>query len=77
MFQLISEKKNGVSKILFGVLETFLHDHVRNNDSYKIASMPLLSFHVAKKQQSNFQQVIGLVTKNIQSNLSKADPCSS
>ena len=68
MFQVVSEK-HGVAKILQGILDRFLYENNRNynsqNFSYKFDSIPVLSFQRKQKQQSNFQQVGDLETRNI------------
>ena len=62
-------KKHCVAKILQGISERFLYENNRNYNSYKFsykaAFLPVLSFRRNKKLESNFQQVGGLVTKNI------------
>ena len=68
MFQVVSEK-HGAAKILQGILDRFLYENNRNynsqNFSYKFDFIPVLSFRRKQKQQSNFQQVGDLETRNI------------
>ena len=65
---MISEKTL-CKKVLQGVLERFLYDNNRNYNSYKFSYkfdvIPVLSFRSNQKQESDFQQVGDLVTRNI------------
>ena len=58
---------SSVAKILQGIWETFLHENNHNYNSYKFSYkftfIPFLSFRKSQKQESNFQQVGGLVSK--------------
>ena len=62
-------KKQCVEKILLAISEIFLHENNRNYNSYrfghKFAFVFFLSFLTNQKQESGFQQVGGLVTRNI------------
>ena len=62
-------KKHCVAKILLSVWETFLHQNNRNYNSYKFSykfAFILFVFSLTnQKQESRFQNVGGLVTKNI------------
>ena len=64
-----SVKKHCVAKVLLAVWEIILHENNRNYNlprfSYKVASIPSLSFLGNQKQKSKFQQVGGLITRNI------------
>ena len=64
-----SVKKHCVTKVLLEILEMFLHENNRNYNSYrfsyKFTFMLFLSFLTNQKQESDFQQVGGLVTRNI------------
>ena len=64
-----SVKKHCVAKILQGIWRRFLYENNRNFNSYKSSHkfnfISFLSFHKNQKQESNFQQVGGLVTSNI------------
>ena len=64
---MISEKT--VARILQGILEKFLYENNRNYNSYKFSYkfdfIPVLSFRRNQKQESKFQQVGDLVTRNI------------
>ena len=55
--------------ILQGIWETFLDENNRSYNSnkfiYKFAFIPFLSFPRNEKHESDFQQVGGLVTRNI------------
>ena len=57
------------SKILQGIFETFLYENNRNYNSckfsYKFDFIPVLSFRRNQNQESKFQQVGDLVTRNI------------
>ena len=61
-------KKHCVAKILQETWERFLYENNCNYTSYKFSYnftfIPLLYFHRNQKQESNFQQVGGLVTRN-------------
>ena len=61
-------KKHYVAKILQGIWEGFLFEHNRNYNSckfsYKSAFIPCLYLRRNQKQESNFQQVGDLVTRN-------------
>ena len=62
-------KKHCVARILQGILERFLYENNRNYNSYKFGYkfgfIPVLSFRRNQKEESNFQQVGDLVTRNI------------
>ena len=64
-----SVKKICVAKALLEIWEIFLHENNRNYHfyrfSYKFAFIPFLSFLTNQKQKSGFQQVGGLVKRNI------------
>ena len=64
-----SVKKHFVAKVLPAVWEIFLHEKNCNYNfyrfSYKFASILFLSFLTNQKQESSFQQVGGLVKRNI------------
>ena len=61
-----SMKKHCLAEILQGIRDKFLHENNRNYKfSYKFTFIPFLSFYRNRKQDSNFQQVGGLVTRNI------------
>ena len=66
--QVISEK-HCVAKVLQWVWEILLYENKRNYNSYKFswkfAFIPFLSFRRNQKQESNFQQVEGLITRKI------------
>ena len=51
-----------------GVWETFLYENNHNYNSYKFSYkftfIPFLFLHRSQKQESNFQQVRGLVTRS-------------
>ena len=61
-------KKHCVAKILQGILERFLYENNHNYNSYKVSYkfdfIPVLSFRRNQKQESNFQQVGVLATRN-------------
>ena len=63
-------KKHFVAKILQGICGRFLYENNRNFHSYKFSykfnfiNSIFLSFHRNQKQESNFQQVGALVTRN-------------
>ena len=60
-----SMKKCPAGKILHGIWERFLYENDRKFNSYKfsynLTFIPFPSFHRNQKQQSNFQEVDGLV----------------
>ena len=57
--------KNTVwQRFLQGTWEIFLWKNNLNFNSYKLSYNPFLSFHRNQKQESNCQQVGGLVTRN-------------
>ena len=62
-------KKNCVARILEGILERFLYENNCDCNSYKFSYkfdfIPVLSFGRNQKQESKFQQVGDLVTRNI------------
>ena len=62
-------KKHCVEKVLLEIWEAVLHENDRNYKSnkfsYKFAFMLLFSFLTNQKQKPGFQQVGGLVTRNI------------
>ena len=62
-------KKYCVAKFSLVIWEIFLHENNRNYNSCifsdKFAFIPFLSLLAFQKQESSFQQVGGLVTKNI------------
>ena len=62
-------KKHCVTKVLLAILEIFLHENNRNYNSYRFSYefifILFLSFLTNQKQESSFQQVGGLVTRNI------------
>ena len=62
-------KKYYVIKILQGFWKTILYENNRNNNSYKFSYkftfLFFLSFRRNQKQESNFQQVGVLLTRNI------------
>ena len=64
-----SVKNHCVTKILKEIWETFLYENNRNYNSckvnYKVTCIPFLSFRKNQKQESNFQQVGSIVTRNI------------
>lgn len=62
-------KKQCVANILRVVWDTFLYE-IKCNDNahkanYKFGSISVFPFCKNKNQESNFQQGVGLVTKNI------------
>ena len=61
--------KHGVASILLAIWDIFLYENNRNYDSYifsyKFAFTLFLSFLTIQKQESGFQQIRGLVTRNI------------
>ena len=63
-----SVKKHCLAKVLIANSETFLHEKIRNYSSfrfsYKFAFTLFLLFLANQKQESGFQQVGGLVTRN-------------
>ena len=62
-------KKHCVAKVLLGIWEIFLHENNHNCNSYrcgdKFAFMLFLPFLKNQKEESGFQQVGGLETRNI------------
>ena len=62
-------KKHCVAKVLLAVWEIFLHEDNCNYSSYrfsyKLAFILFLSFLTNQKQELGFQQVGGVVTRNI------------
>ena len=64
-----SVKKHCVAKVLLAIWEIFLHENNRKNNSdissYKFAFVLFLLFLTIEKQESGFQQVGGLVMRNI------------
>ena len=56
-------------KVLLAIWEIFLHENNRNYNSYRFsyefAFVLFLSFLSNQKQESGFQQVSGLVTRNV------------
>ena len=68
MIQVISEK-HCVVKVLLATFDIFLHENNCTYNSYrcsyKFAIVFFLSFLTNQKQESGFQQVAGLVTRNI------------
>ena len=68
VIQVISAKAL-CSKVVLAIWEMFLHENNRNYNSYrfsyKLAFIFRLSFLTKQKQGSGFQQVGGLVTRNI------------
>ena len=66
---MISEKTTFLEKILLAIWESFLYesnyDYNLYKFGYKFAFIPFLFFHKNQKQELNFQQFGGLVTKNI------------
>ena len=64
-----SVKKHCVGKVLLAIWETFLDEYNRNYNSYtfsyKFAFILFFSFLTNQKQESGFQQVGGLLTRNI------------
>ena len=68
MIQVIG-KKHYVAKVLLAISEIFLHENNNNYNSnrfsYKFAFIFFLSFLTNQKQESDFQQVGGLVARNI------------
>ena len=67
VFQVIMKKHCG-AKISQGIWERSLYENNRNSNSCKFCCkyifIPFLFFHRNQKQESNFQQVGGLVTWN-------------
>ena len=63
-----SVKKHWVAKILQGIWERFLYENNRNYNSckfsYKFTVIPFLTSNRNQKQESNFQQIGGLATRN-------------
>ena len=68
MIQVISEK-NCVAKVLQAIWDIFLHENNGNYNSTDLVINPLLSSFCSilqtKTKKSGFQQVGGLVTRNI------------
>ena len=68
VIQVISEK-NRVAKILLAIWDIFLHENNCNYNSYrftyKFDFILFLPFFTNQKQESGFEQVGGLVTRNI------------
>ena len=68
MIQDISEK-HCVAKVLLAIGEILLHENNRNYKSYrfsyKFAFIVFLPLLTNQKQESGFQQVGGMVTRNI------------
>ena len=64
-----SVRKHYAANILQGIWEWFLYKNNRNYNSYKFsykfAFIPCLSYHRNETQESNFQQVGDLLTRNI------------
>ena len=62
-------KKHCLAKVLLAIWEKFLNENNRNYNSYrfsyKFAFVLYLGFLTNQKQESDFQQVGGLVTRNI------------
>ena len=62
-------KKHCVAKVLLANLDIFLHENNRNHNyyrfSYKFGFIQVVSFLADQKQESGFEQVADLVTKNI------------
>ena len=62
-------KKYCGASTLQGILERFLYQNNRNYNSYKLSYkfdfIPVLSFRRNQKQESKFQQIGDLVTRNI------------
>ena len=69
VFHVISEKTLCAAKVLPGIWERFLHGKNRKNNSYKFTYkfvfISFLSFRRNQNQDWKFQQVGGLVTRNI------------
>ena len=65
----LSVKKHCIAKVLLAIWEIFFHENNRNYDSYrfsyKFGFIPFFSFLPNLKQESESQQVAGLVTRNI------------
>ena len=64
-----SVKKHCIGKVFTRNLEeSFFYKNNRNYNSYKFSYkftfIPFLTFHRNQKQESNFQRVVGLVTRN-------------
>ena len=62
-------KKHCAAKDLLAIWEIFLHENNRNYNSYRISHkftfILFLTFLTNQKQESSFQQIGGLVTRNI------------
>ena len=57
--------KNTVARILQGILDVTIINYNSYKFSYKFDFIPVLSFRRNQKQESKFQQVGDLVTRNI------------
>ena len=67
VFQVISEKTLCSKNFTKNLREIFIWNNRNYNSykfSYKFIFISFLSFHRNQKQESNFQQVVGLVTRN-------------
>ena len=64
---MIIEKKNCAAKVLLAIWEIFLHENNRKYNSYRFSNkFAFILFLFSKpKKESGFQQVGGLVTRNI------------
>ena len=64
-----SVKKHCVAKVSLAIWEMFLHENNSNYNSYrfsyKFTFIQILSFFINQKKESGFQQVDGLLMKNI------------
>ena len=63
-----SVKKHCVTKVLLAIWEIILRENNCNYNSYRFSCkffILFLSFLTNQKQESGFQQVVGLVTRNI------------
>ena len=62
-------KNRFVAKILQEIRERFLYENKRNYNSYKLSYrfvfIPVLFYCRNQKQESNFHQVVYLVTRNM------------
>ena len=65
--QVVTKKKNFVAKVLLAIWDTFLHENDHNYSFYRFSYslLSFLSFLTNQKQESDFQWVGGLVTRNI------------
>ena len=77
-----SVKKHCAAKVLLAIWEIFSHENNRSYNSYRLSYkftfILLLSFLTNKKQESDFQQIGGLVTRNISvfsESSSTSNPC--